>query len=78
MISAQEDTIAAICTGIGGSIAIIRLSGPQAEQIAGAVWRGRETLTGLPPRRMALGRIVDNDGQAEDQCLVVRMPGPAR
>ena len=77
MISTQEDTIAAICTGIGGSIAIIRLSGPQAEQIAGVVWRGHETPSGLPPRRMALGRIVDNNDQAEDQCLAVRMPGPA-
>jgi tRNA modification GTPase len=72
----HEDTIAAICTGVGGSIAIIRLSGPDADAVAAAVWHSGNRFTEIPPRAMVLGRVINGDGQTEDQGLVVRMPAP--
>lgn len=76
MTHKHEDTIAAICTGVGGSIAIIRLSGPDADAVAAAVWHSGNRFTEIPPRAMVLGRVINGDGQTEDQGLVVRMPAP--
>jgi tRNA modification GTPase len=63
-----HDTIAGVATGTpDGGVAIVRISGPQALDVAGAVLEGS-----LPPprtasvRRLALG----------EQCVVVVMPGP--
>lgn len=72
----QEDTIAAISTGLGGGIAVIRVSGAAALAVAGSVWRGRTALAAVPSRTMVLGRIVNADDAVEDQCLAVSMPGP--
>lgn len=76
MTHEHEDTIAAICTGVGGSIAIIRLSGPDADAVAAAVWHSGNRFSEIPPRAMVLGRVINGDGQTEDQGLVVRMPAP--
>jgi len=66
-MSASEDAIAALCTGAGGAIAIIRISGVPCREIAAKVWRGPKLL----PRRMTLGKT----GAGED-VLAVFMPGP--
>lgn len=68
-------TIAAIATGLGGGIAIIRLSGPAARTLAAAVWR---PLRPAPwrARRLVLGTVLDAAGRPADQCLAVLMPGP--
>ncbi len=71
----QNDTIAAISTGVQGSIAIIRLSGPHAISSCQKIWAGTP-LAELPPRTMTLGRIVNRSGTAEDHCLAVSMPAP--
>ena len=71
-----DDTIAAIASGLGGGLAIVRLSGPRALALAGAVWRGRRPLAQLPPRTLHLGRLRNARGAAGEQCLAVHMPGP--
>ena len=69
-----EDTIAAVCTGTGGAIAIIRISGTQALRIAGKVWEG-----GLPlehnPRKLCTGHC--STGKSfRDSAMAVYMPAP--
>ena len=41
MFEHENDTIAAICTGTGGAVSIIRISGPHALDAVRKVWRGR-------------------------------------
>lgn len=69
---AAGDTIVAVATAPGrGAIGIVRLSGAGAGAIA-------ERLAGsLPePRRAALRRLSDADGNLLDEVLVLRFPGP--
>lgn len=69
-----EDTIAAIAGGVGGAISVVRLSGEKALTVADHVWRSRESLRHVPPRRLTLGSIVDADDAVVDQCLAVVFP----
>ncbi len=75
-IKPQEDTIAAIASGVGGSITILRISGVAALDVAGSVWRGRHDLATAPPRTLHLGKIHDATGQPVDTAIAVYMPGP--
>lgn len=71
-----EDTICAVCTGVGGAVSIIRISGSEALATGQKAWHGKSTL-GLPnARRMLLGKIVLNNGIDGDSALAVYMPGP--
>lgn len=74
-ISANH-TIAAIATGAGGSLAVIRVSGPAALAVAGRVWQARLPLPAAAPRTLHRGRLVDATGSAIDDGLAVVMPGP--
>jgi len=77
--AANNDTIAAISTPLGeGGIGIVRLSGPRAVEIAGAVFRARsgEPASTFPPRRARLGHIV-NRGEILDEVLLTVMRAPA-
>nr|MDD6336362.1 tRNA uridine-5-carboxymethylaminomethyl(34) synthesis GTPase MnmE [bacterium] len=69
-------TIAAIATppGVGG-IAIVRISGPQAFDVLGRVFK---TKSGRPlaPRQLVLGRVLGPDGTVLDEAMAVMMPGP--
>src|SRR6266849_478264 len=72
-----EDTIVAPATAPGQSaVAIVRLSGPRAIEIARTLWhpaRDGEIL----PRRLYLGEIRDpKTGVAIDRALCVIMPAP--
>ncbi len=67
------DTIAAIATGTGGAIGIVRISGGEALAIANTVWHGKSPLSAAWARRMRLGRI----GDPGEPALAVYMPGPA-
>ena len=67
------DTIAAVATGTGGAIGIIRISGGEALTVANKVWRGRRPLGAGDARRMMLGKI----GDPGEPALAVYMPGPA-
>ncbi|MCF7854328.1 MAG: tRNA uridine-5-carboxymethylaminomethyl(34) synthesis GTPase MnmE [Candidatus Pacebacteria bacterium] len=73
----QDDTIAAIATAVGGAIAVIRISGPDALDYGQAVWRGACPLAACQPRQLQLGSILDADGYSLDKCLAVYFPAPA-
>jgi tRNA modification GTPase len=72
MSDRRIDTIAAIATAPGrGAVGILRLSGPQAQDIAARI-------AGPMPeaRRAALRSFRDADGQAIDSGLVLRFDAP--
>ncbi|MEJ2212013.1 MAG: tRNA modification GTPase, partial [Anaerolineae bacterium] len=74
-----DDTIAAISTPVGeGGIGIVRLSGPQAPEILGRLFRpARQPEGALAPRVLHYGHVVDPaDGQVVDEVLAVYMPAP--
>ncbi len=73
----STDTIAAIASGAGGAIAVLRVSGADATAVAGRVWRGRAAPGRLRPRELHLGYACTPDGTALDQCLLVRFAAPA-
>jgi tRNA modification GTPase len=72
----SADTIAAIATGVGGGIAILRLSGSDALAIGNRVWRGRSPLVAKSARQLRRGHVRDASGEVADDCLAVYMPGP--
>jgi tRNA modification GTPase len=69
----HADTIAAVATPPGaGGVAIVRLSGPDAPAIAGAI------VGPLPPARFAAYRSFrGDDGAALDVGIVLHFPAPA-
>lgn len=69
----QRDTIFALSSGAGrAGVAVIRVSGPQADRALAAL------AGGVPgPRRAVLRRLRDASGNLLDQALVIWMPGPA-
>lgn len=73
---AINDTICAISTppGIGG-IAVARISGPRAIDIADSIWRGRP-LTKVGSHTAHLGIVTDAQGRELDQAVatVFRTP----
>jgi tRNA modification GTPase len=75
----DEDTIVAVSTATGrGAIGIVRLSGPQALEIAGKAFRpvGGGVLSG-ESHRMHYGHVVDvADGQTVDEAMVSVMRAP--
>ncbi len=68
----SADTIAAVSSGAGGAVAVIRLSGPQAGAVLQAL------IGRLPePRRAQLARLRDPaSGEVLDQGLTLWFPGP--
>ena len=76
----EFDTIAAIATPLGeGGLAVVRLSGPKALQIAGAAFRpaGRDALppAEAPTHTLHYGRIF-RAGQLVDEVLLAVMRAP--
>jgi tRNA modification GTPase len=72
------DTIAAISTPLGmGGIGIVRISGPQAQAIAGQVFRRREGRGPLLSHRFYLGEIIRPGHRTGlDEVLLVFMRQP--
>ncbi len=72
------DTIAALATGTGGAIAVIRLSGPDALRIADGMFRPASggALSDAAGYTVHYGRIVDGAGEMVDEVLasVFRAP----
>lgn len=69
-----EDTIAAISTPPGrGGIGIVRLSGPEAFEICGALVRLHGSLA---PWRAVLGELTDAGGHRIDQVVVTCYAAP--
>lgn len=76
--SDPADTIAAISTPLGeAGIGIVRLSGPDAEAIARAIFRPRRGGSQLRSHRLYLGQIIDPVSQEiVDEVLLTIMRGP--
>jgi tRNA modification GTPase len=73
-----EDTIVAPATPPGrGAVAIIRLSGPRAIEIAQKLWHPRRAAAQFIPRQLRLGDIRDpGNGAMLDRAMCVMMPAP--
>src|SRR5437016_86744 len=73
-----SDTIAAISTPPGeGAIALVRISGVNAVQIADKIFRGKEEPSRFASHVQHLGEIVDGEGQLIDQVVLSIHRGPA-
>ena len=74
----SADTIAAISTPFGtGGIGIVRISGPEAFEIAARVFLSKKPFDQLCSHTVTHGRIVDPaDGRMLDEVLLVKMEGP--
>lgn len=79
----DSGTIAAVATGAGvAGIGVIRISGPEAAEVAGRVFRaGRRgapvDLTTTESHRLIYGRVVDPaDGRAVDEAMLGWMAAP--
>lgn len=77
LIYNQDDTICAISTppGVGG-IAVARVSGNEAFDIVGKIWRGKD-LKNVPGHTAHFGKVLDCDGQDLDQAVVTVFRAPA-
>jgi tRNA modification GTPase len=76
-VPSVTDTIAAISTAFGeGAIAVLRVSGPRALEIAGSVFRGKTPPQGQPARTVQFGPIMD-DGRKLDDVLLTVFRAPA-
>ena len=75
----EETTIAAISTAMSASgIGIVRISGPEAFEIASGVYRskgGKKSLKNVPSHTIHYGYIYDNE-EMVDEVLVMTMRGP--
>jgi tRNA modification GTPase len=73
-----EDTIVAPATPPGrGAVAIVRLSGPRALEIAQKLWHPRRHSARIGSRQLQFGDIRDpRDGKLLDRAMCVLMPGP--
>lgn len=73
------DTISAIATGVGGAIAVIRISGKEALTIGRRIWSGRQIPDSSCARRLLLGQLhaPDTLDMTGEKVLFVYMPGPA-
>jgi len=67
----QSDTIAAIATALGeGGISVIRISGPQAIQIASEGFRSKQPLEGASSHTAHYGSFRDPEGNNVDEVVV--------
>lgn len=72
----MSETIAAISTAVQkGGIAIIRISGDKAIEIADKVFEGKKMLSDTESHKMVYGKVKDND-EVIDECLCSVMRGP--
>ena len=68
----MNDTIAAISTPLGeGAIALLRVSGPHAVELADAVFRGKTLAGALAARVQQFGAIHDGEHKLDDVLLTV-------
>src|SRR5882672_1951791 len=68
----MDDTIAAISTPFGeGAIALLRLSGPRAVEIADVIFRGKKPLAKLAPRVQHFGAVFDRARKLDDVLLTI-------
>ena len=72
----KEKTIAAISTPVGvGGIAVIRISGNDAIEIAAKIFKGKDDILNVATHTVHYGHIVD-EGEVIDEVLVTVMKAP--
>lgn len=72
----KQSTIAAIATPAGtGGIAVVRISGPRAIEIADSAWRGR-SLAAMRSHSATLGNYISSDGSVLDQAVAIVYRAP--
>eukprot|EP00897_Mesotaenium_endlicherianum_P004451 jgi/Mesen1/4033/ME000212S03056 len=79
--SGDQDTIAAIVTAVAGQqagVAIVRLSGPSAVDVAGRIFRPAKKGARWQPEshRVEYGWAVDEQGAVIDEVLLIPMLAP--
>ncbi len=75
--SSNRPTIVALATPLGESaIGMLRLSGPEAWQIAGGLYRGKTPWEKLGVRTVHVGFFAD-EGEVLDEAVWIRYAGPA-
>ena len=76
--SSNKDTIAAIATPIGqAGIGIVRISGPQAREIAEKIFRPKWPIKGFQSHKLYLGHLIDPfSGNIIDEVLLSFMKAP--
>ena len=73
----MQDTIVGIATASGeGGVAIVRMSGDEAIQIFEKAFRPRRRRPPFESHRLMLGDVVDENGEAIDECMGVVMKAP--
>ncbi|HIU49202.1 MAG TPA: tRNA uridine-5-carboxymethylaminomethyl(34) synthesis GTPase MnmE [Candidatus Avimonoglobus intestinipullorum] len=73
----KQKTIAAISTPAGtGGIAVIRISGAEAVEIADRVFKGKDRLSEALTHTVHYGHMIDRDGEVIDEVLVSVMRAP--
>ncbi len=71
------DTIAAISTALGpGAVALVRMSGDRAIEIADRVFRGATPLAACATHTVHHGRVIDADGREADEVLATVLLSP--
>ena len=73
----QGETIAAIATPPGeGALAVIRISGAKAIEVADTIFRGKAIPSQAEERRVLSGRIVDSAAEVLDEVLLTTFRNP--
>lgn len=67
----QDKTIAAIATGTGGGIGIVRLSGIDAVKITQSVFKGNKELAEMKGFTGTLGKVIDESGVIDEAVVFV-------
>jgi len=77
MTLSREDTIAALATPPGeGALAVVRISGPRALDVADGIFRGNRLPSAMEERTIALGCILDIKGETVDEVLITVFRNP--
>jgi tRNA modification GTPase len=72
------DTITAISTPAGeGAIALVRISGANAAEVADKIFRGKEQPSRFAPHVQHFGEIIDENGRLIDQVVMSIHRAPA-
>ena len=72
----DKDTIAAICSGVGGSITVVRISGKDSLNIGNLVWKSGKILSENTKGKFILGKIMPDSSGAGETAFAVFMKGP--
>lgn len=73
----MEDTIAGISTAVGNAgLAVIRMSGEKAFEIADKVFRGKVSVKDQKSHTLQYGKIVADNGEVVDEVLLTKMAAP--